>query len=146
MNIARYESLPAVRDIFDDFFRGFLVQPVPRALAGSSEAVSVSPRIDVVDENGTFKVRVDLPGAKKEDIKVSVDGDVLSIAAEIRRNNETKDGERIVYSERFVGRFARSIRLGVEIELEAAAAQFNDGVLELKLPKKSVAAKQLTVH
>lgn len=145
MNLARYESLPVVRDIFDDLFRGFFVQPVARSSA-APESASLAPRIEVVDHNGVFKVRAELPGVRKEDINVSVDGDALSISAEIKREAEKKEGERVVYSERYASRFARSIRLGAEIELDRADAKFNDGVLELTLPRKSAAAKQLTVH
>lgn len=145
MNIARYESVPAVRDIFDDLLRGFFVQPVTRASA-MQEGASLAPRIEVLDHNGVYKVRAELPGARKEDINVSVDGDVLSISAQVRRESEQKEGERVVYSERYAGKFSRSIRLGAEIDLERAEAKFNDGVLELTLPRKSAAARQLTVH
>lgn len=145
MNLDRYESPPAVRDIFDDFFRGFFVQPVMRPGAASART-DLAPRIEVVDHNGVFKVRAELPGVRKDDINVSVDGDVLSIAAEIKRVTEPKDGERVVYSERYVGRYSRSIRLGTDIEPDRAEAKFSDGVLELTLPRKSVAAKQLAIH
>lgn len=145
MNVARFESLPAVRDLFDDLFRGFLVQPVTRASV-ATEGASLAPRIEVVDHNGTYKVRAELPGARKEDINVNVDGDVLSISAEVKRESERKDGERVVYSECYASKFSRSIRLGAEIELDRAEAKFNDGVLELTLPRKSAVAKQLAVH
>lgn len=145
MNIARYESLPAVRDIFDDLFRGFFVQPMARGSV-ASEGASLAPRIEVVDHNGVYKVRAELPGVRKQDINVSVDGDVLSISGERVRESENKDGERIVYSERHASKFSRSIRLGAEIELDRAEAKFNDGVLELTLPRKSAAVRQLTVH
>jgi HSP20 family protein len=148
MNLVRYESMPTVRDIFDDFFRGFFVQPVPRGALPDefAPARQARVRVEVAEENGAYKVRADLPGVKKEDIQVTVDGDVLSIQAETRQEKETKDGERVVYSERQIGKFARSFRLASEIELDKAEAKYADGVLELTLPKKTAAVKQLTVH
>jgi HSP20 family protein len=89
----------------------------------------------------------ELPGVKKEDIKVNIDGDAVSITAEARVEKEAKEGERVLHSERFVGKVSRAFRLAEEIDESRASAKYSDGVLELTLPKKAApAAKQLTIQ
>ena len=81
------------------------------------------------------------------DIKVNIDGDEVSISAEARVEKETKEGERLLHSERYVGKIARAFRLAQEIDETRASAKYSDGVLELTLPKKAAAAaKQLTIQ
>jgi HSP20 family protein len=82
-------------------------------------------------------VHAEIPGAKKEDIKVTVDGNEVAISAEVRRNSERKDGERVTHSERYYGRVYRAFTLDSAIDDRAAQAQYKDGVLELALPKKA---------
>ena len=139
-NITRYDPFG---DLVDDFFRGFLVQP-----AGFEVGVPVRRmKIDVAEQNGEYKVVAELPGVKKEDIKVNIEGDEVSITAETRLEKEAKDGERLLHSERYVGKVARAFRLAQEIDESRASAKYSDGVLELTLPKKATAtAKQLTVQ
>jgi HSP20 family protein len=139
-NVTRYDPFG---DLVDDFFRGFLVGPV-----GFTTEVPVRRlKIDVAEQNGEYKVLAELPGVKKEDIKVNIDGDEVSITAETRLEKESKDGERLLHSERYVGKVARAFRLAQEIDEARASAKYADGVLELTLPKKATAAaKQLTVQ
>ncbi|MFM9887775.1 MAG: Hsp20/alpha crystallin family protein [Burkholderiales bacterium] len=146
MNLIRYESLPAVRDAFDDFFGGVFNRPISRSTRFNESLSSVPMPVDVRDENGTLKLRADLPGVKKEDIQVTVDRDVISIVAESRGDVEQEAANGLMYRERFTGRYARSFRLNSEVELDKANATYVDGVLELVLPKKSAAAKQLPIH
>lgn len=82
-------------------------------------------------------VRADIPGVKKEDIKVNVDGNVVSISAEVKQEKEEKEGERVIRSERYRGEVSRSFSLGQDVDEGAAQAKYADGVLELTLPKKS---------
>jgi HSP20 family protein len=130
-------------DLVDDIFRGFLVGP-----AGFETAVPArGMKVDVAEQNGDYKVVAELPGVKKEDIKVSIDGDEVSITAETKVEKEAKDGERVLHSERYVGKVARAFRLAEEIDESRASAKYSDGVLELTLPKKAAAAaKQLAIQ
>ena len=139
-NITRYDPLG---DLVDDFFRGFLVRPV----GFETELPARRMKVDVAEQNGDYRVVAELPGFRKEDIKVSIDGDEVSITAETRAEKETKDGERLLHSERYVGKVARAFRLTQEIDESRASAKYVDGVLELTLPKKAAAAsKQLTIQ
>ena len=139
-NITRYDPLG---DLVDDFFGGFLVRPA--GFAGELPARRM--KVDVAEHNGDYKVVAELPGVKKEDIKVNIDGDEVSIIAEARLDKETKDGERLLHSERYVGKVSRAFRLAQEIDESRASAKYSDGVLELTLPKKAAAtAKQLAIQ
>jgi HSP20 family protein len=139
-NITRYDPLG---DMVDDFFRGFLVRPV--AVEGQVPVRRM--KVDVAEQNGDYKVVAELPGVKKEDIKVNIDGDQVSISAETRVAKDAKDGERVLHSERYVGKVSRAFRLADEIDESRASAKYSDGVLELTLPKKAAtAAKQLAIQ
>ena len=97
-------------------------------------------KLDVVEDEKVFTVKAELPGVKKEDISIEVEGNQVSITAETRRETEEKKGETVVHSERYYGRQSRSFMLGSDIDREKVEAKFADGVLELTLPK-TVAAK-----
>lgn len=143
MDMIRYEVHPGFRNAFDEFFRGFTVPQRTR----ENGVASVPMRVEVREENGAYKVRADLPGVKKEDIGVTIDGDVVSIKAEVRREATEGEKERVLYTERHHGRFERSFRLADEIAEDRAEAKYVDGVLELTLPRKAAtAARQLAVH
>lgn len=143
VNVTRYSP---IGDIFDDLFKGFVVRPVSYDAAAPAADMRQF-KIDVSEQNGEYKVLADLPGVKKEDIRVSVDGDVVSISAETRNEKDVKEGERVVHSERYFGKYARSFRLGQDINEAAAQAKYADGVLELVLPKKAApATRHLTVQ
>lgn len=131
-------------DPFDDLFRGFFVRPMD---LGSDLAPPSSIKIDVKEQENNFLVHADLPGVKKEDIHVTVDGNQVSISAEVKREKEAKEGERVLRSERYFGKVSRSFQLGNEVDESRAAARFTDGVLELTLPKRtSTPSKRLTVQ
>lgn len=94
-------------------------------------------KIDVTESNGAYVVRADIPGVKKEDITVDIEGNVVSISAEVRKEKEEKQGTRVIRSERYVGSMSRSFSLAHDVDDKAAQAKYSDGVLELALPRKS---------
>jgi HSP20 family protein len=127
-------------------FRMFLV-PLSRLPRDYSR----SPALDVAESDLAYRVKLDVPGVKKEDIKVTIDGRRVSVQAESATQTEKKDGDRsadrIVYRERSVSSYARSFTLPVEVDQASASAKLEDGVLALDLPKRgATAAAQLTVN
>ena len=94
-------------------------------------------RIDVTENDKDYQVRAEIPGAKKDDIHVSVDGNFVSISAEVRREKEEKSGGRSLLRETYVGSAARGFSLAHEIDSKAVVAKFEDGVLKLTLPKST---------
>ncbi len=132
-------------DPLDDFFRGFFVRPVEM---GGMPSLAEAPdiKLDVKEQEKAFVVHAEMPGIKKEDIHVSIDGPVVSISAERKEEKEVKEGERVLRSERYFGKVSRSFQLGQDIDDNAASAKFVDGVLELTLPKKAATqSKRLAI-
>lgn len=140
VNIARYSPLD---DAFDQLFRGFVVRPV----GVPNEDTTAKFRADIAENDKAYTVHAELPGVKKEDIQISIDGDQVSISAEVRREKDVKEGERVLRTERYSGKFYRAFALGGTIDEATASARYVDGVLELTLPKKAVAAaKRITIQ
>jgi HSP20 family protein len=94
-------------------------------------------KLDVTEDEKAYRVKAELPGVKKEDIAVEIDGNQVSLSAEVKRETEKKDGETVVHSERYYGKQYRSFTLPEDIEREKAEAKFDNGVLELNLPKRA---------
>ena len=131
-------------DPLDDLFRGFFVRPVD--FNGTTQQPPTI-KMDVKEQGDNYLVHAELPGVNKEDIHVVVDGNQVSISAEIKQEKEVKEGERVLRSERYFGKVSRSFQLGQEIDDAKAAAKFNEGVLELTLPKRAASPnKRLTVE
>jgi len=104
-------------------------------------------KVDVAEKNGAYTVTADLPGVKKEDIQITIDGPQVTLAAEVKREKETTGEERVLHTERVFGRVSRSFTLPQELDEGKAEAKFRDGVLELTLPKKAAAQrKQITIQ
>ncbi|MEG0934217.1 MAG: Hsp20/alpha crystallin family protein [Clostridia bacterium] len=115
---------------FDDFFRPFFVD-------GSNSQLSL--RVDVKDEGDHYTLAADLPGIKKEDVSIEIEEGVLTISAEVnRQNREEKD--HYVYNERLSGKVSRSFTLS-GIDESAISAACEDGVLRLTLPKQAEEVK-----
>jgi len=131
-------------DDLDTMFEGFF-RPM-RWMDEETASDGMAPRLDVVERNGEFVVRAELPGVRKEDIDISVENGVLTITAESRSESEEKDGDRVIRQERRYGKFVRSLRLGKAIDEKQVKAGYKDGVLELTLPKaEEVKPKKITV-
>jgi HSP20 family protein len=122
-------SLASVPD-FEDMFRGFGIRPLFREMEPSPEM-----RLDVTEDDLNYHVSADIPGVKKEDIAVSVDGNIVSIGAELRRGNEVAEHGQLC-SERYYGRVQRSFTLPIEVDQAKSEAHYDDGVLHLTLGKK----------
>jgi HSP20 family protein len=113
------------------------------------ETAEVAPRIriDLTEQDGSYQVRAEIPGARKEDIDVRIEGNLVTISADKRKESEEKSGERLLRCERQYGYASRSFTLATPVDEARADARYENGVLELKLPKKSGSAqKKLAVH
>ena len=133
--IARFDPF---RD-FDDVFQ------LPRSLM---RAMPEEPHIkmDVSEDDKAYRVKAEIPGVHKEDIKVSIDGDRVSISAEMKKEKEEKKGETVIRSERYYGSQFRGFTLQQAVDATKADAKYDNGVLELTLPKKEpTSAKEIAV-
>ena len=122
-----------------------LQDEIDRLFEASSAFSGWTPAIELVENNDSIVVRAELPGMKKDDLEISLHEGILTIAGE--RKNETKVEEGGVYrSERFFGRFQRSIALPKTVATEKVKAEYKDGVLAVSLPKTEEAKpKQINV-
>jgi len=140
-NITRFSPLG---DTLDELFRGFFVRPV--GFEGNGTAPTPFA-VDVAEDERAYILRGDLPGVKKDDINITVDGDTVAITAEVRSEKEVKNGERVLRAERQYGKVYRAFTLGQAVDETQVQAKYADGVLELTLPKKAaVQAKRITVQ
>lgn len=142
-NITRFDPLNELTrfDPFldmDDMFNRFMMRPVLRG------GMEIEPQIkmDVKEANGDYKIKAEIPGVKKDDIHVTVDGNRVSISAEVKKEKEEKEGERVIRCERSYGMASRTFSLADEVDQSKIQAKYTDGVLELTLPKKPGAMRK----
>jgi HSP20 family protein len=138
--ITRYNPID---DAFEDLFRGFFVRPLSfEAPAGAAQF-----RVDVTENDNAYTLRAEIPGVKKDDIQITIDGDTVAVSAEVKNEKDVKNGDRVLRSERYVGKVYRAFTLGQPVDESSAAAKYAEGVLELTLPKKAaVQAKRITIQ
>ncbi len=134
---------PTLSDTFDTMMRRLLT---PMRI--DFDAGAMDMRLDVTEVDGFYKVRADLPGVKKEDINIRIDGNTVQIDAEAKQEKEVQENEgKVLRSERWHGSISRSFTLSQEVDENRASAKFADGVLTLDLPKKAIAAsKRLAIE
>ena len=126
----------------DELFRGFFA---PVRLEGTRAPVTI--KMDVTETADGYLVHAEIPGAKKDDIQVTIEGNQVTIGAEVKRGFAPKEGDRVLRSERYYGSVYRSFTLPVDLDEAASTARFENGVLELTLARKAgVAASKLTIQ
>ena len=141
VNITRFNSL---EDAFEKLARGIpMWLPLPEARASAPTQF----RMDVAENDKEYQVLAELPGVKKEEISITINGNQVAVSAEVKHEKEVMNGGTVLRAERYYGKIQRSFTLGQEVDEAAAQAKYNDGVLELTLPKKAVTTtKRLAVH
>ncbi|MCM2345517.1 Hsp20/alpha crystallin family protein [Acidovorax soli] len=135
-------SLVTRGNLFDDFFKdiapGFYVRP----LHGDGIPSPAQIKVDVKETDGGYTVQAEVPGVPKEDIHVAIDGNMVSLRAEVRQHDQKTEGEKVLRSERYFGSVARSFQLPVDVDAAQAKAKYDNGVLTLTLPKKQGGSAQ----
>lgn len=130
------------RSIFDDFFKDVAPAFYVRPLHGDALPSPSKIKIDVKEDDAAYTVHAEIPGVPKEDIQVSIDGNVVSLRAEVQQKDEKKEGEKVLRSERYYGAVERSFQLPADVDAAQAKAKYDNGVLTLTLPKKQSGATQ----
>ena len=132
--------------LFDELFTDFFARGGVPVARGAELPAAVRARMDVIDKNDRFEVLVDLPGVRKDDIQVTIEGSRVAITAETKSEKEEKNGDRVLHTERFASSYARTFELPAEVTEDGADASFDNGVLKLALPKRAtVASKRLAI-
>ena len=143
--MAQVTRFDPFNELVDDLFKGFLVRPL--AYEGRGAEILPRAKVDVAEKNGAYLVTAELPGVRKEDIHVSIDGAQVTLEAEVKREKEASKDERVLHTERVYGKVSRSFTLPQEVDEAKVEAKFRDGVLELTLPKKQAAVrKQISIQ
>lgn len=125
----------------DDLFRG-LLRPWRAELTERAPQI----KLDVSEDESNYTIKADVPGVHKEDIDVRIDGNQVTISAEIKKEKEEKKEGRLLRSERQYGYASRSFTLACDVDESKSAAKYQDGVLKLTLPKKATsAARKLSI-
>jgi HSP20 family protein len=124
---------PLFPSVFNDFFK-----PWGEWFDGGN--VWNVPAVNISESKDAYKVSLAVPGMKKEDFKIDLDGNMLTISSEKKEEKEEKD-EKFTRKEYSFSSFSRSFTVPDDIEADKIAASYKDGVLELKLPKKEPVKK-----
>ena len=117
-NITRYDPFDVALDPFDDLFRGFL-RPV--RFEGQPQQMQI--KMDVKENDKAYTVHAEIPGVKKEDIHVTIEGNQVSISAEVKKEKEEKEGDKVLRSERYYGKVYRSFSLGQDVDEATSVAK-----------------------
>jgi HSP20 family protein len=126
----------------DELFRGFFK---PVRVEGAPTPVVI--KMDVTETENGYLVHAEMPGVKKEDIDVAIEGNQVTVTAEVKREWEKKNGDRMLRNERYFGNIYRRFALPVELDESACEASYNNGILELKLLTKATApGKRLAIR
>lgn len=120
--------------LFEEAFRGF-GWPFPATTGGSDGAIALRPALDIEETAQAYRVTVEVPGVEERDLELSLDGDVLVIRGEKRREREQTEGgfHRI---ERAYGSFERLLDLPEDADPEAISARFRNGVLTITIGRR----------
>jgi HSP20 family protein len=144
LNITRFSPL---EDTLENLFRGapaWMPNLGTRAPAPTRFRRGVI-RMDVLENDREYQVLAELPGVKKEEISITINGNEVAVSAEVKQEEDVAS-ETVLRAERYYGKIERAFSLGQEVDEATAAAKYHDGVLELTLPKKTAAAaKRLAV-
>jgi HSP20 family protein len=135
---------PVFGDNFDTALRRFFS---PTLFEGE-QPPHMKMRIDVNENDKSYVVKADIPGVKKEDINVRIDGNVVQIDAQTQSAKETRgNGDKVLRSERYYGNISRTFSLAQDIDDTKVQAKYADGVLNLELPKKAAAdARKIAIQ
>jgi HSP20 family protein len=129
-------SLMTRGSLFDEFFRdmspGFYIRPLHDE--GLPDPVQI--RMDVKESDGAYLVQAEIPGVRKDDIHVAIEGNVLTVSAEVKQEDVQAQNERVLRSERYYGSVSRGVQLPYEIDQTQSKAKYDNGVLTLTLPRK----------
>ena len=143
MSLVQWHPLREMDDLLSRFQRTGL------SLRNAASEEVWAPVVDISESPKQYAVKADLPGVKKEDISVSVDGNVVSIEASTQGSTDSKGG-KVLFNERHYGQMSRSFTLDKEVDEDKATGKYADGVLTLELPKKPGApkpeAKQIAIE
>ncbi len=127
-------AMPWMNRLFDDLWTGGRRWPFDGPFAGPAEGAWMAPAIDVREDEDAFVIAAELPGMSKDEVKIQFEEGVLTLSGEKKVESEKK-GRTWHRMERRYGRFSRSIALPAGVDVDAADAKLEGGLLEIRIPK-----------
>lgn len=128
------------RSLFDDLFRD--VSPAYYIKPLHGDALPAQIKVDIKEVPGEYIIQAEIPGAGKENIHVSIEGNIVSIRAEINQIDSQSKDDKLLRSERYFGEVSRSFQLPADLDESASKARYDNGILTLSLAKKQKQAGQ----
>jgi HSP20 family protein len=140
MRVIKWEPFRDVDDVFDRFFAESM-RRWPRQGAATQPPREWAPPADVSETDGEFVIKAELPEVRKEDVSITVQDGVLTLAGE-RKQEKREDEEKVHRVERFYGSFARRFALPDNADEQGIRAESRDGLIVIRIPKQRVVEPQ----
>ena len=140
MRVIKWEPFRDVDDVFDRFFAESM-RRWPRVGAATQQPREWAPAADVSETDGEYVIKAELPEVRKEDVSITVQDGVLTLAGE-RKQEKVDEQEKIHRIERFYGSFARRFALPENADEQGIRAESRDGVIVIHIPKQRVVEPQ----
>ncbi len=137
MTIAKYRPQAVFTSPFNDFVNEFFGRDITQFL-GADEVRKSAPAVNIVEREGEFELRVSVPGYGKDELKLNMEADMLTISAE-KKTEDLKESERYTRREYVHSAFSRSFRLPETVNPDAITAEYTNGILHVRLPKAEAA-------
>ncbi|MEI8202703.1 MAG: Hsp20/alpha crystallin family protein [Bacteroidota bacterium] len=135
MNLIRWNYKPGLPDIFDNMFR--------HDFANEMKDCGCAPAVNISEDENKFELHVSAPGLAKEDFKINLENDTLTISSEKKEEKE-ESGKNYTRKEFYHGAFSRSFSIPQTINRESISAEYENGILRVQLPKKEEAKATLS--
>lgn len=130
--MVRRNTQPTVADLFSNFFENDFVDRFDRSL-------KVSPKTNIHENEKSYEVNLMVPGFDKNDFSINIENDVMTVSAHREEKKVEKDGKKVVFSEFHVEDFERSFTLSKDVDSNSIEASYENGILQLNIPKKKEA-------
>lgn len=131
MNLVKFKKNS---DLINDTVKSILYSPLFRNWDNQSQASDYTPKVRISEDRDNFHIDMELPGLTKEDVKLSVENNVLTITG-TKKNEKKTEETNLIVNEIYYGEFTRNFNLSNDIKVDAIDAEFTNGILNIKLPK-----------
>ena len=132
MNLVKFKK---ENDLFSDTFRSFFNHPFFSMKDEVLNTSNFTPRVRISEDKDNFYLNIEMPGIPKDDVKISLENNVLSVSGTKKHQNKSED-TNLIMNEIYYGEFCRSFNLSDDIKTDSIDAGFKDGLLTITLPKK----------
>ncbi len=138
------EMRERMNHLFDDSFGRLSLDPESKEMEAG--ALAFSPSLDLQEKDGSYVARMDIPGADKPKLSVTVEDRLLTVSGQINASSERREGDHVLRKERRSGKFQRSLMLPSAVAADAMTANYENGVLTITVPKAKGTSESKTIQ